>query len=78
MIQISKEPIQKRVGLVHVSSVIERLIKLYDLQADVEAVEEQDAATHFESEFGNGHKVPVVIAPATSTTQATFGWFESV
>jgi len=77
MIQTTQQPLQKRVGLVHVSSVIERLIKLYELQADVEAVEEQDAAVHFETEFGNQQPVAVA-APVPLTTQSTFGWFEPV
>ena len=77
MIQTAHEPIQKRVGLCHVSKVIERLIKLYELQADIEAVEAEDAAMHFESEFGqleNG----VVAAPAPAITQGTFGWDAAV
>ncbi len=77
MIQTPQQPLQKRVGLVHVSSVIERLIKLYELQADVEAAEEQNAAVHFESEFGNQDQ-GLVAAPVAVNTQGTFGWFETV
>ena len=77
MIQIPHEPIQKRVGLCHVSKVIERLIRLYELQADVEAVEAEDAAMHFESEFGQSEN-GVVVAPAPVITQGTFGWDATV
>ncbi len=80
MIKTNPQPIQSRVGLSHVSSLVARLIKLYELEGETAEIEDRNAAAHFEAEFGTetpiSHPVPAIL-PVPST-QGTFGWFESV
>ena len=65
----------QRVGLTHVSSVIERLMKIYGLEDELIEQQEQEAAEMQTAEF----EEPVVLMPAVAVTaadQGTFAWYE--
>lgn len=65
----------QRVGLTHVSSVIERLMRIYGLEDELIEQQEQEAAQMQTVEFD----VDPVIVPAISgsnVSQSTFAWFE--
>lgn len=65
----------RRVGLTHVSKVIERLMGIYGLQDEFVEQQEMDASEMQSEEF----REPVVAMPALTVpagTQATFAWFE--
>jgi hypothetical protein len=65
----------RRVGLTHVSKVIERLMRVYGLQDEL--IEQQELeASEMQSE---AFREPVASMPSVtvpSGTQATFAWFE--
>jgi len=66
----------QRVGLTHVSSVIERMMKIYGLEDELIEQQEQQAAAMTTKEFA---PKPVAIAPAlpvAAGSQSTFAWFE--
>ena len=65
----------QRVGLTHVSSVIERLMKIYGLEDELIEQQEQEAAEMQTEEF----EEPAVLMPAVAVTaadQGTFAWYE--
>ena len=65
----------QRVGLTHVSSVIERLMKIYGLEDELIEQQEQEAAEMQTAEF----EEPAVLMPAVAVTaadQGTFAWYE--
>lgn len=65
----------QRVGLTHVSSVIERLMSIYGLEDELIEHQEQQAAEMQTAEF----EEPAVLMPvvaATAGDQGTFAWYE--
>jgi len=65
-----------RVGLTHVSKVIERLMRIYGLDDELMDHQEDEAAAMQSAEF---NAEPIVIAPALPVpagNQSTFAWFE--
>lgn len=65
----------RRVGLVHVSKVIQRLMKIYGLEDELIEHQEMEASQMQSAEF---HETPVVAAavPQMAAAQETFAWFE--
>ncbi len=66
----------QRVGLTHVSSVIERLMKIYGLEDELIEQQEAAAAEMVTAEFS---AEPIAIAPEVAVpaaTQSSFAWFE--
>jgi len=66
----------RRVGLTHVSKVIERLMRIYGLEDELIEHQEDEAAAMQTAEFD---VEPIVIAPAMPVpagNQSTFAWFE--
>lgn len=65
----------QRVGLTHVSSVIERLMKIYGLEDELIEHQEKQAAEMQTSEF----EEPAVLMPGVPViagAQETFAWYE--
>lgn len=71
----------QRVGLTHASNVINRLMRIYGLEEELQDQQEFKAAEMQTREFHatSLQSEPVVIAPALAelaTTQSTFSWFD--
>ncbi len=65
----------QRVGLSHVSSVIERLMRIYGLEDEMIEQQELEAAEIQTAEF-NAEQAPLPALPVLAGTQNRFAWFE--
>jgi hypothetical protein len=66
----------QRVGLTHVSSVIDRLMRIYGLEDELIEQQELAAAEKATEEFASE---PIAIVPEVAVpagTQSSFAWFE--
>ena len=66
----------QRVGLTHLSKVVERLMGIYGLEDELIELQEQEAAEMQSAEFDIQ---PIAVVPTVAgcnVTQDTFAWFE--
>lgn len=66
----------QRVGLTHVSSVIERLMRIYGLEDELIEHQELQAAEMQTTEFEDESVVMAPAVPVAAGAQSTFSWFE--
>jgi len=66
----------QRVGLTHVSSVIERLMRIYGFEDELVEQQELAAAEMVTKEFTPEPAAITPTLPAMAGTQSTFSWFE--
>ena len=67
----------RRVGLTHISKVIQRLMRIYGLEDELIEHQEDEAAAMQSAEFDDS----VVIAPAlpvAAGSQNTFSWYQEI
>lgn len=69
----------QRVGMTHVSSVIERLMRIYGLDDELmeqRELEEIEAAEMLTAEFATESVAIAPAVPMATGAQSTFAWFE--
>ena len=66
----------QRVGLTHVSSVIERMMRIYGLEDELLEQQEADAAAMQTEQFTTEPVIVSPALPAMASGQSTFSWFE--
>ena len=63
-----------RVGLTHVSKVVERLMRIYGLEGELIEQQEQEAAVMQTAEFDIDPVVPAI--SGNNVSQSTFAWYQ--
>lgn len=65
-----------RVGLTHASKVIDRLMRIYGLDEELNEQQEMTASTMQAEEFAPDETAIAPALPAMAGAQSTFSWFE--
>ena len=68
--------VKARTGLQSIGELLPRLIRQYELQAELMKRREEHNQKHATGENQNSQKLPQVAVGAASGQQATFGWYE--
>ncbi len=68
--------VKARTGLQSIGELLPRLIRQYELQAELMKRREEHSQKHAANENQNSQNMPQVAVGAASGQQATFGWYE--
>ena len=68
--------VKARTGLQSIGELLPRLIRQYELQAELMKRREEHSQKQATGENQNNQKLPQVAVGAASGQQATFGWYE--
>ena len=68
--------VKARTGLQSIGELLPRLIRQYELQAELMKRREEHSQKHATGENQSNQKLPQVAVGAASGQQATFGWYE--